>query len=346
MKDEGVTGRRRILAGLVTLVAAALAKLTNAGSAAATTSTTLVGGSTTAIGLAATPGTAGAPVIPTIGTTNHAIIGSNTGVTQVFRGSGVLGARNGAGLAGVYGANGSDGTGVVGTSDSGPGIEGGSNTGHGVVGFSDGTGTAALVGSGTDQAHGLLGFSVNQFGVAGINQAGNNWAGLFVNSLATAPGAGRAGVFVQGNFLVVNGTKSAGVKTDSGYRTLYAVEATENFFEDFGTARLQRGRARVDLDPVFGETVNTQEKYYVFLTPRGDSKGLFVSAQDSQGFSVQEANDGTGSYEFDFRIVAKVRGLEDKRLEQFTLPATPGAPVNTFEQYRRRSPARREGPDD
>jgi hypothetical protein len=162
----------------------------------------------------------------------------------------------------------------------------------------------------------------------GINQNGNNWAGGFFNALANTPNSGRNGLIVQGNFVVVNGTKNAAVKTQKhGYRKMYAVEATENVFEDFGTAKLQNGKARVELDEVFAETVNTGEKYHVFMTPRGDSKGLHVSAQDAKGFTVQESQGGTGGYDFDYRVVAKVRGHEKTRMEAFEMPTMPTPPT-------------------
>ena len=81
------------------------------------------------------------------------------------------------------------------------------------------------------------------------------------------------------------------------------------------------------LDPIFAATVNTVAKYHVFLTPRSaDTRGLAVVAQSAEGFTVQEAHGGWGSYEFDYRIMAKVRGQEDTRLEAFTLPTSPTPP--------------------
>jgi len=77
---------------------------------------------------------------------------------------------------------------------------------------------------------------------------------------------------------------------------------------------------------VFAETVNTGQKYQVFVTARGDSKGLFVSDQDARGFTIQESQGGTGSYEIDYRVVAKVRGYEKTRMEPFDPPAIPAPP--------------------
>jgi hypothetical protein len=87
-------------------------------------------------------------------------------------------------------------------------------------------------------------------------------------------GAGSAGnVQVVGNFMVT-GTKNALVETASyGKRQLYAGESPKNWFEDFGGAQLIHGRATIKLDPIFAETVSTDQGYYVFLTPKGDCEG-------------------------------------------------------------------------
>ena len=236
-------------------------------------------------------------------------LGNAPGVHGVGPANGVLGtARTTDGpnptLTGGIGVKGESGSGsaVQGISASGPGIDGRSTTGPGA-----------------------LGVSQSLFGVAGVNLGGNSWGGVFVNAQATAPGANKPGLFVQGDFVFINGTKNAAIKTQKhGYRKMYAVEATENVFEDFGTVAIKNGKARVDLDEVFAETVNTGQKYQVYLTPKSaDSKGLAVVAQDPRGFTIQELGGGTGSYDVDYRVVAKVRGFEAKRMERFDPPAMP-----------------------
>jgi hypothetical protein len=252
--------------------------------------------------------------------TNAGTLGRNQGA-----GPGVQGITpTGIGVQGIT----ATGIGVRGTSTSGTGVHGESTTGDGVLGFSSGNLKYALAGSGSGQAHGLIGYSQNQFGISGINNGGNNWAGAFFNAGATAPNSGRKGLFVQGDFLVLNGTKNAGVKTQRfGHRKMYAVEATENVFEDFGTATLKGGKARVELDEVFAETVNAGQKYQVYLTPKSlDSKGLGVISQDANGFTIGELGGGTGSYDIDYRVVAKVRGYEKTRMEPFEPPPMPKAP--------------------
>ena len=96
--------------------------------------------------------------------------------------------------------------------------------------------------------------------------------------------------------------------------SLYAVEASENWFEDFGSAKLKDGAAVVAIDPLYSETVNTEIDYHVFLTPRGECKGLYVTNQKGNSFEVRELNGSKSDIAFSYRIVAKRKGYEDVRL--------------------------------
>jgi hypothetical protein len=128
---------------------------------------------------------------------------------------------------------------------------------------------------------------------------------------------------VEGNFSVT-GTKSAVVKLEDGKAvTLYAVEASENWFEDFGSSKLKEGKAVVQIDPTFVKTVNTEVDYHVFLTPRGQCMGLYVANQKGTFFEVGELNGGKSDISFSYRIVAKRKGYEDQRLVQVNDDQTP-----------------------
>jgi hypothetical protein len=120
--------------------------------------------------------------------------------------------------------------------------------------------------------------------------------------------------------LYCSGSKSAVVPVDNGTRkvALYAVEAPENWFEDFGSGQLSGGAARVALEPIFAQTVNTGVEYHVFLTPKGDSKGLYVSNETAAGFEVHESGGGRSAIAFDYRIVARRKGYEAIRLADKT----------------------------
>jgi len=137
--------------------------------------------------------------------------------------------------------------------------------------------------------------------------------------------------------LACSGTKSAVVPVDGGSRrvALYAVEAPENWFEDFGTGRLSNGEAIIRLEPTFAQTVNTGEDYHVFLTPRGECEGLYVAEVTGDAFTVRELHHGVSNVVFDYRIVARRKGYESIRLadktkdfdgNRFRRAAQPGTP--------------------
>jgi len=98
---------------------------------------------------------------------------------------------------------------------------------------------------------------------------------------------------------------------------------SENWFEDFGSAKLKEGKAVVEIDPTFVETVNTDVDYHVFLTPRGQCMGLYVANQKGTSFEVGELNGGKSDVSFSYRIVAKRKGYEDQRLVKVNDDQTP-----------------------
>jgi hypothetical protein len=74
----------------------------------------------------------------------------------------------------------------------------------------------------------------------------------------------------------------------------------------------------VNVDPAFAETVSETADYHVFLTPNGDSKGLYVTQKTASSFEVRESGGRTSSLSFDYRIVAKRRRYESQRLTDVT----------------------------
>ena len=116
--------------------------------------------------------------------------------------------------------------------------------------------------------------------------------------------------------LICSGFKAAVVPVDQGQRqvTLYAVESPENWFEDFGSAKLVNGTALINLEQTFVQTVNTGVDYHVFLTPEGDCKGLYVKQKSATSFEVRELGGGKSTLAFDYRIVARRRGYEATRM--------------------------------
>jgi hypothetical protein len=62
--------------------------------------------------------------------------------------------------------------------------------------------------------------------------------------------------------------------------------------------------------------VSTEDEYHVFLTPKGDCKGLYVASQSASSFEVRELRHGKGTIAFDYRIVARRKGYERARLSE------------------------------
>lgn len=123
----------------------------------------------------------------------------------------------------------------------------------------------------------MVGISANNNAVFGDSSAAGN--GVFARTVngiglvAQAAGAGSAASFfgnvvVNGSFTVVGGTKSGAVKfPDGSVRRLYSTETPESWFDGYGEAKLDGGRASVPIPSDFANAVNLTVPYHVFLTP-------------------------------------------------------------------------------
>ena len=115
--------------------------------------------------------------------------------------------------------------------------------------------------------------------------------------------------------LTVNGTKNRAVKTKNyGTRLLNAVESADAIFTDIGETTIgENGEVRVDIDPIFLETIETKtQKYQVFLTLYGDGKA-YVSERNIDHFIIK----GTAELNIGFEIKAKQKDYSTTRLEEF-----------------------------
>jgi hypothetical protein len=108
---------------------------------------------------------------------------------------------------------------------------------------------------------------------------------------------------------------------DGTQRLFCAIESPESWFEDFGESQLQGGRAEVPLDRDFALLTNS-DSYHVFLTPYGESNGLYVESRSPGGFVVREQQGGRSSVAFSFRVVARRKDVEVPRFKTIHLPDT------------------------
>jgi len=257
----------------------------------------------------------------------NGVVGVSTGGTAVwgvtYQGDGVV-------------AESSIGRGVVGSSYFNCGVAGYSNRNFGVLGQSGDSGVqgvslspgptpadlpiAGVFGTSAPNV-GVLGTSAQSVGVAGISDAlfgvygrsNKNYAGFFEGNLFV-----RDAIFA--------GTKDAIVPfPDGSKRLLHCMESPEHWFEDFGAARLKRGRAMVKLDVDFAKVIKRGD-YKVFLTPEGDCRGLYVR-KSAASFEVREFAGGKSSVAFSYRIVGRRKDIRDhRRFAKFDVPVPTPAP--------------------
>jgi hypothetical protein len=212
--------------------------------------------------------------------------------------------------------------GVIGAADRNVGVFGMSNSRVGVFGFCpDRNGVGVFAEGDGDGGVGIF-----------AQASGPNGTGVHAEALATGAKAGdfrgdvdivgdvkisRRSTGIGGN-LVVAGTVTAMIKNaivpfpDGTTRVLHCMESPEHWFEDFGTARLERGRAVVKLDADFAKTIRAGD-YRVFLTPEGDCRGLYIGNRRSATFEVRELQGGTSSVAFSYRIVGRRKDIKKHR---------------------------------
>jgi hypothetical protein len=274
---------------------------------------------------------------------------NTTGVLQVTntvtsgQGPAIVGTTDSSSAAGIKGI-------VAATSGTEAGVLGSTSSpdGFGLYGLSPNVGVYGSGGGSSKlgATQGLAGVwgdtgGANEGGFAGVmGTADGNIAGYFANNsqfditllaenqyaaddtVTVFEAAGRnfqAGCYIDGaGDLVCTGTVSGAVPAGAQKVSVYATQSTENWLEDAGAGQLLNGSTRVDLDPTFAQTVNTGVAYHVFLTPKGDCKGLYVGGETAQGFEVHEMGGGRSNIAFDYRIMAKRAGFENVRLADVT----------------------------
>ncbi len=265
-------------------------------------------------------------------------------------GNGVFGGNNatdgGIGLSGL--ANGTTGNaygvfGATATTGFGAGVLGSAfattGTAFGVFADANSPNGNAIFGDAASPSGyptAVVGFlNSNDGGVAGQFVA-HGGSGLILQGLSGSNFNQVFSVDANGNLnisgnLTVSGTKSSTARLQNGREVaLYAVESPENWFEDFGSAELKSGVAWVPLDASFGEATNAAVTYHVFLTPNGDSNGLYVARKTAAGFEVREHGSGGSNLAFDYRIAVRRRGYETMRMAEVQID------VKTVESSRQR----------
>lgn len=254
------------------------------------------------------------------GTSTWGVYGTSTsadgvhGVTSSSNGnSGTSGISIGtSGSAhGVYGRS-SNGQGVYGTSSSNNGVEGHSTASgaSGIAGIQPGTSSGSGDGVYAESADKTNSYealeakadSSNTYIFEGYNASTNGLCTIDYDAALECTGG-----------TVVKNVRTRHTNADGQHVLAYATESASATIEDVGTAWMIGGVANVAIDPAF-VSVMDHKWYYVFLTPLGDSRGLYVKSKTASAFQVRESEGGRSRLEFDYRIVAHPLDAKNDRL--------------------------------
>jgi hypothetical protein len=132
------------------------------------------------------------------------------------------------------------------------------------------------------------------------------------------------------------GNVSTIINDDKGVpRIMFAPEAPEIVFQDYGIGKLTNGYARINIDPILKGSLFVDENHplKVFVTLEGDCNGVYVTEKSIDGFTVKELKNGTSNVSFSWQIVANradtkdENGLVSSKHVGLRLPAGPG-PLN------------------
>jgi hypothetical protein len=94
----------------------------------------------------------------------------------------------------------------------------------------------------------------------------------------------------------------------------YVAQSASRTIEDVGSGRIVNGQGTVMLERGFASSIDLQSAYHVFLTPNGDTRGLYVASKTPGSFTVRETQGGRGTLSFDYRIVASPAGQSTERV--------------------------------
>jgi hypothetical protein len=212
--------------------------------------------------------------------------------------------------------------GVYGDADLGPGVfgfaHGTTSTSYGVGAFVDAAERPALYAEADGSAG--TGLFANVLHPNGYILEGTTGLGSAAVPVVSIDGRGNE---ILSGTLTENGTPLVRTRVSTGGDVAtFGVRSSSPTLEDVGEATLVRGAAHVAIDRAFAATMDPHAKYFVFLTPEGDSRGLFVSALSNRGFDVCENGGGRSTLAFQFRIVAKPYDTGAARLPALGAPAS------------------------
>jgi hypothetical protein len=254
-------------------------------------------------------GVMGVDAVATSGPSNNGVVGMTT--NGAFGVDGIGGANAYGGVAGYS----PSGTSVYGYTPSGTGVLGYSGSSSGVVGATSGDFTDFdNNGNGGGTFYGSYVSLLAQTNTPNTTESypfdlrdANSTDVFYVDNSGDT--------YVYGTLYLANGqstfarTRSAGM-----HATTYTANTSKPTLEDVGEGELAGGQAFVKLDPSFAQAIDSTTPYHVFITPEGDTRGVYVAQKSMTGFTVRENQGGRSTTSFSYRIVASQYGQENRRM--------------------------------
>lgn len=261
-----------------------------------------------------------------------AIIGSGGNTTGSFyNASGINGNGTDTGVAGMsttvatgVGVRG-NGNGVSTNTTSGVGAGvAGSGTQIGVFGHASNT-TGTKNGGVFTSEHGAAGTADNPYAYLAGSDGTIVYGGYFdanQDNTNNASGNNKGEDYayvgaVSGNTtykILGTGSVSTMVKdANNERRILFAPEAPEILFQDYGTGQLKNGTVTIALDPVLTKNIFVDENHplKVFIQLEGDCNGVYVTNKTAAGFTVKELKNGKSNTAFSWQIIANRADMLD-----------------------------------
>jgi len=195
----------------------------------------------------------------------------------------------------------------------GAGVYGVGKSGCGVCGFSSTSMAGGFQNDSTGNNYALVANNVSTYGDPFIAENTTSGGFFFVDYLGD--GAFSGDVYTQQAVMTNQRTR------DGARLGTFGTQSTRATIEDTGTSRLMNGEGAVRFDAAFARTLDLRQGYQVFLTPDGDTRGLYVAAKYEGGFIVRETEHGRSSIDFDYRVVAHPYGANEARLPELNLKA-------------------------
>jgi len=167
-----------------------------------------------------------------------------------------------------------------------------------------------------------------------VNASGGIYYGGYFSGEQTADDWAYVGLNVGGTDYKIlgGGTVSTIIPDENNIdRIMYAPEAPEVLFQDYGQGQLINGVAQINLDPTISKniTVNSKHPLRVFVQLEGDCNGVYVTEKTKTGFVVKELLNGKSNTNFTWNITANRADRKDdngnitSKFEDVRLPKAP-----------------------